>query len=222
VNYITCACLALATWVLAGNAGAQTRCPDTGAIVHASDAADAKSACGAVADAQAFLAAQGLDTSPAIEIRFVELMPEIVAGLPVLGCYVRSEQVVYALSFEQCRTRRLPHDIGIDRGFHRALVVHEVAHRIVTANAGREPLSAVAQEYFAYVTMFATMPAAQREQVLQKIPGSGFDATVEIDMTIYLIDPIQFGAQAYRHFLKPGNGRVFLRRVLDRQELIEG
>lgn len=99
--------------------------------------------------------------------------------------------------------------------------MHEVAHCIVSANAGREPLSAVAQEYFAYVTMFATMPAAQREQVLQKIPGNGFDATVEIDMTIYLIDPIQFGAQAYRHFLKPGNGRAFLRRVLNRQLLIE-
>jgi hypothetical protein len=221
VRYTTCACFALATWALAGTAGAQTRCPDTGAIVHASDTADAQSGCGAVSDAQAFLAAQGLDTSPAIEIRFVEVMPEIVAGLPVLGCYVRSEQVVYALSFAQCRTRRLPHDIGVDRDFHRALVVHEVAHRIVSANAGREPLSAVAQEYFAYVTMFATMPAAQREQVLQKIPGNGFDATVEIDMTIYLIDPIQFGAQAYRHFLKPGNGRVFLRRVLDRQVLIE-
>ncbi len=221
MSYLACAFVALAAWALTGDAGAQKRCPDTGALVHASDAADAQSACGAVADAQAFLAAQGLDTSHAIEIRFVEVMPEIVAGLPVLGCYVRSEQVVYALSFEQCRTRRLPHDIAVDRNFHRALVVHEVAHRIVTANAGREPLSAVAHEYFAYVTMFATMPAAQREQVLAKIPGSGFDATAEINLTTYLLDPVFFGAQAYRHFLKPANGRVFLRRALDRQVLIE-
>lgn len=221
MSYIACAVFALATWALAGNAGAQTRCPDTGALVHASDTADAQSACRAVADTQAFLAAQGLDTSHAIEIRFVEVMPEIVAGLPVLGCYVRSEQVIYALSFEQCRTRRLPHDIVVDRNFHRALVVHEVAHRIVTANAGREPLSAVAHEYFAYVTMFATMPAEQREQVLQKIPGSGFDAIVEINLTTYLLNPMFFGVQAYRHFLKPANGRVFLRRVLDRQVLVE-
>jgi hypothetical protein len=221
VRFIAHACLALVTWALVGNAGAQTYCPDTGSLVRATDAADAQSACSAVADTQAFLAAQGLDTSPAIEIRFVDVMPEIVAGLPVLGCYVRSEQVVYALTFEQCRTRRLPHGIEVDRAFHRALVVHEVAHRIVAANAGKEQLSAVAQEYFAYVTMFATMPAAQREQVLQKVPGNGFDATVEIDMTIYLIDPILFGSQAYRHFLKPGNGRVFLRRVLDRKVLIE-
>lgn len=221
MRYVACACLALVTWALAGSAGAQTRCPDTGALVHASDAADAQSACGAVADTQTFLAAQGLDTSPAIEIRFVDVMPEIVAGLPVLGCYVRSEQVVYALSFEQCRTRRLPHDIVVDRHFHRALVVHEVAHRIVAARAGKELLSAVAQEYFAYVTMFATMPAAQRDQLLAKIPGSGFDANVEINSSIYLLDPMYFGAQVYRHFLKPGNGRVFLRRVLDRQVLVE-
>ena len=221
MSYITCAIFAFATWAMAGNAGAQTRCPDTGALVHASDVADAQSACGAVADAKAFLAAQGLDTSHAIEIRFVEVMPEIVAGLPVLGCYVRSEQVVYALSFEQCRTRRLPHGIGVDRNFHRALVVHEVTHRIVTANAGREPLSAVAQEYISYVTMFTTMPSAQREKVLRKIPGIGFDATVEINLTTYLLDPMFFGAQAYRHFLKLGNGRVFLRRVIDRQVLIE-
>jgi hypothetical protein len=32
--------------------------------------------------------------------------------------------------------------------------------------------------------------------------------------TIYLLDPVRFGAQAYRHFLKPGNRRDHLHAIL--------
>ena len=32
--------------------------------------------------------------------------------------------------------------------------------------------------------------------------------------TYYQIDPARFSAEVYRHFIKPGNGKVFLQNVL--------
>jgi hypothetical protein len=35
----------------------------------------------------------------------------------------------------------------------------------------------------------------------------------------YSLSPNGFGAQAYRHFLKPGNGALFVRQILSGQVL---
>jgi hypothetical protein len=125
------------------------------------------------------------------------------------------------LTFARCQQRRLTHDVTIDRPVHMGLVAHEVAHRIVATNIRQVRLSTVAQEYIAYVTMYATMPEIHRQRVLKQIPGDGFDSDVQIDLTVYLIDPVRFGAQAYRHYLKPGVGRSFIARVLNGQALVE-
>lgn len=39
--------------------------------------------------------------------------------------------------------------------------------------------------------------------------------------TLYMLDPVRFGAQAYRHYLKPGNGREFLHAILAGKALVE-
>jgi hypothetical protein len=39
--------------------------------------------------------------------------------------------------------------------------------------------------------------------------------------SIYLMDPMRFGVQAYRHFLKPGNGRDYLHAILDGKVMLE-
>jgi hypothetical protein len=217
-------------WIVAGlvlalvasaDAAAQTRCQAAGAVVYATDNADVQSGCAAAGDGTAFLAAQGLDTNHPIEIRFVEVIPDLPPEVPALGCFVRSQQRIYMLAFEQCRTRVLAYGLEVDRTMHRALVAHEVAHSLLVANTSRGKLGVVAQEYIAYVTMFATMPDSYRQAVLQKIPGTGFATEAEINLTIYLLDPVRFGAQAYRHFSEPANGSAFLRRILNRQALVE-
>lgn len=190
-------------------------------VVEAADARDFETACrGAVAAAE-FLAASRLDVGIPIEISFVDVMPDSVAGTPSVGCYVRARNRIYVLTFARCRQRPLAHDVTVDRPFHTALVAHEVAHRIVTANVSEVGLSTVAQEYIAYVTMYATMPEIPRKRVLGQIPGDGFDSDVQINATVYLIDPVRFGAQAYRHYLKPGVGRSFIASVLNGQVLGE-
>jgi hypothetical protein len=200
---------------------APARCPQGNVVVEADDARDFETGCRGAAAAAEFLAASGLDVGIPIEISFVDVMPEIVAATPSVGCYVRARSRIYVLTFARCRQQRLAHDVAIDRPVHTGLVAHEVAHRIVAANVRQVRLSMVAQEYIAYVTMYATMPEIPRERVLGRIPGDGFDSEVQIDATVYLIDPVRFGAQAYRHYLKPGVGRSFIASVLNGQVLVE-
>lgn len=200
---------------------APARCPQGNAVVEAADARDFETGCRGAAAAAEFLAASGLDVGIPIEISFVDVMPDSVAGTPAVGCYVRARSRIYVLTFARCRQRRLAHDVTIDRPVHIGLVAHEVAHRIVAADVREVRLSTVAQEYIAYVTMYATMPEIPRQRVLRQIPGDGFDSDAQINATVYLIDPVRFGAQAYRHYLKPGLGRSFIASVLNGQVLVE-
>ncbi len=200
---------------------APARCPQGNVVVEAADARDFETGCRGAAAAAEFLAGSGLDVGIPIEISFVDVMPEIVAATPLVGCYIRARNRIYVLTFARCQQRRLAHDVTIDRSVHMGLVAHEVAHRIVAANVGQVRLSMVAQEYIAYVTMYATMPEIPRERVLGQVPGDGFDSDVQINATVYLIDPVRFGAQAYRHYLKPGVGRSFIASVLNGQRLVE-
>jgi hypothetical protein len=78
-----------------------------------------------------------------------------------------------------------------------------------------------ANEYVAYVTMLSTMPAALRDRVLANYPGTGYDNDVQIDDIIYLMNPMRFGVEVYRHFLKPGNGRDYLWRLLEGKALVD-
>jgi len=200
---------------------APARCPQGKVVIEAADASDFETGCGGAAAAAEFLAASGLDAGILIEISFVDVMPDSVAATPSVGCYVSARSRIYVLTFARCQQRRLTHDVTIDRPVHMGLVAHEVAHRIVATNIRQVRLSTVAQEYIAYVTMYATMPEIPRQRVLKQIPGDGFDSDVQIDLTVYLIDPVRFGAQAYRHYLKPGVGRSFIARVLNGQALVE-
>jgi len=63
--------------------------------------------------------------------------------------------------------------------------------------------SIAAKEYFAYVTVLATMePSRLRRRLADEYP------------LIYLLDPQRFGVRAYRHYLQPGHGREFLQAIV--------
>ena len=207
---------------LAGVAGvaAQERCPGVDAVIRASEPEDLQAGCQGAAAAVRFLAANGFDTAQPLEIHFVDVMPDSIPG-PTLGCFVRPMKRIYMLAGKNCIGRVLKYDIVVDAELHMGLVAHEVAHWIASHNFGNRRPSHVAQEYIAYVTMYASMPAAARNQVLMKIPGKGFGSEREITLTVYLLDPVRFGAQAYRHFRKPGKGAPFLQRVLKGQSLAQ-
>lgn len=204
-----------------GEAAQSLLCAGSSVVVEAADPADREAGCRGAEAAAAFLAASGLGAQIPVHISFVESLPPSAGVLPAVGCYVRSEDRVYVLSFARCQQKKLEHDVVIDRPVHIGLVTHEVAHAIVRADPRGATLGPVAHEYIAYVTMYATMPPDRRSQVLAQIPGDGFESELSINSFTYAVDPVRFGAQAYRHYLKPGIGRSFLASVLNGQVVLD-
>jgi hypothetical protein len=199
----------------------EAHCPGMSVSVHSLDKEDAESGCKAAADAVAFLAAFGVRTTTPVEIRFLEKLPDGLANPSALGCSVNAEQRVYMLTFSKCRKLGLAPDLPIDRALHRSLVAHEVAHQIAAANFKVQKPAVVAQEYIAYVTMFATMAPDQRDHILARFPGDGGDTERVFNLTLYMIAPHFFGAQAYRHFMRLEDRQAFLEKVLSGSALMD-
>jgi len=195
------------------------RCAGTNVTVQGVDRAEVQSACRGVAAAVTFLASLGLDTSAAGELRLVEALPAIQGGAAAYGCKVKAENRIYVLTLSECGKLPLAPDLQVDAAVHRSLVAHEVGHHIAAANFRMAEPTIVAHEYIAYVTMLATMDKEARERILAQFPGEGFESAREIGLTIYLMDPTRFGAFAYRHFMRPGNGASFLEQVLSGRAL---
>jgi hypothetical protein len=189
--------------------------------VHALDKEDTETGCKGAADAVAFLAALGLDATAPVEVRLLGRLPDGLVAPSALGCEVRAEQRVYMLTFSECRKLGLAPDLPIDRALYRSLVAHEVAHHVAAANFKVEKPPVVAHEYIAYVTMFATMAPYQRDRILEQFPGDGFDTERGLNLTLYMMAPHFFGAQAYRHFMQLEDRQAFLERVLSGSALAD-
>jgi len=198
----------------------EIRCDTWKVVVRSSDPADAKVACDAASDAIGFLKAQGFDVCCDIAI---DLVTELAcaAGPFTAGCYMEAERRVQILSFAEVRKFKTWMNVPIDVPLYRSLLTHEVGHVIGAHNFGVARPSIQAKEYIAYVTMLSTMTPAQRENVLEQFPGQGFEGDWQMSTTVYLLDPMRFGVQAYRHFLKAGNGRDYLHAILAGKVMVE-
>lgn len=195
-------------------------CHTATVVVLSGDEEDAASACSGAHDATTFLASQGLSVEDSITVELVEALPD-AASSSALGCYLDRERRAAVLTYAAARRRESWFGLPIDRSLYQSLVAHEVAHAIAACNFKPAKPSIQAQEYVAYITMFATMAPDQREVVLARYPGDGYEDDAQMSSIVYLFDPLRFGAEAYRHFLKPTNGRDYLRRVLEGKALVE-
>ena len=196
-------------------------CPGTSVSVHSLDKEDAETGCKGAVDAVAFLAALGVDTTAPVEVRFVERIPDLVGGVMALGCNVKAERRIYMLTFSECHKLGLAPGLSIDRALHRSLVAHEVAHHIAAANFKVKKPAVAAHEYIAYVTMLATMSPSQRDRILERFPGDSLDIERPFNLTLYMMAPHFFGAQAYRHFMRLEDRQAFLQRVLSGTALLD-
>jgi hypothetical protein len=198
----------------------EVRCDAQNVSVRSAVPADAKVACEGARDAIGFLAAEGFDVVSHVRIDLVPKLPR-VAEASAAGCYLESEQRVVILSFSEFKKFKDWLNVPIDVSLYRSIVAHEAAHALAACNFKVATPSIQAKEYIAYVTMFATMAPAQRERVLSRFPGQGFEGDWQVNSTIYLMDPMRFGAEAYRHFLKPANGRAYLHAILAGKVMLE-
>ena len=131
-----------------------------------------------------------------------------------LGCYQEEEQKVIVLTFSAFEKREVWFGVPVDRSMYRSLVTHEVVHAVASCNFTISKPTIHAKEYVAYVAMFAMMNPVIRARVLAANPGVGFDRESEINDLTYLLDPMRFGVEAYRHYLKTDHGDAFLLKAL--------
>lgn len=196
--------------------------------VHSCDPADVKLACEGAHDANYFLTAQGLIVAKPVLIVIAQKLPlaetATTGGFYLEspdGCHGDTARVVYILSYSEFKKFKNWFHIPIEASLYRSLAAHEVAHAISDCNFKLARPSIQAKEYLAYVTMFATMAPSVRARILRKSPGHGYDGDWQMGTAIYMVDPMRFGVQAYRHFLKPVNGRSYLHAILAGKAMIE-
>jgi hypothetical protein len=181
--------------------------------VQASAKPDAEAACVGARRALEFLAQAGLDGLPGATIDIVPELPGDLAGRAV-GCYERQTKRVLLLSFDAFQAGggwfRMPPSWEL----YRAAAAHEMAHAVVGCLSAPRRLPVAAHEYVAYVVFFATMEPSLRSALLLKFPGSGFTSTGQISDIQHMVNPSQFGVDAWRHYLKVDDRARWLRQVI--------
>ncbi len=189
------------------------RCAETRVVVRAADRRDADDACQGARRPIDFFNRLELRADEPIIVEIVSELPDIVSPTAA-GAFLKSEGRVLLQTYEKFRTNGTWFEVPVDRRLYQSAATHEIAHALALDNFRTPAPTIEAMEYIAYVTQFATMEESQRRQVLAAIPGDGFTDEVEMSTVIYMLAPMRFAAEAYRHYLKPGNGAVFLRAVL--------
>lgn len=192
---------------------AEFQCPHHNVVIYAADSSDVDYVCEAAGEAIGFLAENDFNTSRVVEVHLVKKLPA-EASASSYGCYDHPHRRVYMLPYLDCLERGPWASLPMDPELYKSLLAHEVAHAVAAANFAIARPSMLAHEYLAYVTMFEIMAPDEREQLLNRLPGSGFDSVDQMSVTYYLMDPLRFGAESYRHFLKLEDQKNFLKEVL--------
>jgi hypothetical protein len=189
-------------------------CPGTVLVaIRASAAADAEMACEGVERALEFLARSGFGPPPSTTIEIVSELPGELGGRAV-GCYLRQTRNILILTYESFQAGAQWFRMPADRDLYRAAAAHEMAHAVVGCHSEPVRLPVAAHEYVAYVVMFATLDPPLRERILAKFPGAGFTSTVQINEITHLVNPNQFGADSWRHYLRRRDRSNWLREII--------
>jgi len=211
---------ALLVAVAASNALAQAsagrheqRCEGIAVVVETSHPDTVATACEGARDALGFLHTL---PRPEGETLRVELLAALPAGLrpDAVGCYAIRSRRLMVLEQPLFLKRGTWFGVPVSPRLWRAVVAHEVAHALVGCHLQGRPLPSAAHEYVAYVTLFATLDAPTRDAALAAMPGRGFDHLAEINDVGYAFDPMRFGVESYRHWLRQPDRLGFLREVL--------
>jgi len=181
---------------------------------------DVQNVCTAALAVAAFYRDMGLAKVPTMHVTITDNIPPEV-GTNVLGRFAPKGGGIHILSYLAAGKSGALFGRHMDRVLYQSLAAHEIAHAFAACNASVEKLSVRANEYVAYVTMLATMDHSHRQEILEKIPGVGFEYEKQISETYYYLSPWQFGVNAYRHFLRPENGARFFQSVIRGQALLE-
>ena len=214
------ACLLLSFCHLAP--AGELHCADTPVTVVASAEIERKRVCTAAASATAFLATLGLParTDTGITIELLEELPGNNGGHAIGHCHPRRQRIEI-LSYEaaaQASTKYPPaFGVPMSTALWASYVAHEMAHAVAQAHFATGVPTFTASEYLAAVTQLTTMSPTVRARILANYSDTiAFEQDSEITELFYCTDPSRFAVKAYLHYLRPGNGAAFVRRLLQR------
>lgn len=188
-------------------------CADSSISIRAEEPINHQEICNSATEALAFFDRLDMELSHPIFIEVVTILPDFMSKTAV-GCYQQEKQKVIVLTFSEFEKRKLWFGVPVNRLMYSSLVTHEVSHAVASCNFKISEPTVQANEYIAYVAMFAMMNPVLRARILDANPGVGFESGRKINEIIYLFDPMRFGVEAYRHYLKKGNGDAFLLKTL--------
>lgn len=190
-------------------------CPGSPVLVDGADTRDQESVCAGAAGAFAFLARHGMEVEGTVTINVVDRLET----LHTFGQYNPETGRVALLSYGVCAEmtanapifRQAP---PLSRALYQSFVAHEVAHLVAQGLFEMDGPYVAAQEYIAYTTQLGAMEPALRERILARYDQPAFLEETEINEVFLLLDPEVFAVKAYRHFVAPGNGAAFYRKLL--------
>jgi hypothetical protein len=201
---------------LAALAGPAQPCAGIPVTVSAVSHTHVDAACDAARAASAFLSQCGLVLKRETTIRIVDEIAH-PCGARTLGQFVPSDRRIEITSLSRCGQnldadspyRRLP-VIEV----WRSLIAHEVAHGILYDHPSASRLPASAHEYLAYAVQIGTMSAESRAAFLTAFADADSQSLASFTTFAHDVEPLRFGARAYRHFMAPNHGCALLERIL--------
>jgi hypothetical protein len=181
--------------------------------IRSASAADARVVCEGAQRAHAFLTKAGLKVPQETVIEIVERLPGDMDGRAV-GCYIPATRRIFLLTYQAFAATGTWFREPVEPELYRAAASHEVGHAMAACNAESERLPLAAHEYVAYIAMFATMEPRMRQRILGHFPGTGLANSLQINLLVYLVDPLQFAVDAWRHYLRKPDKAAWLREIV--------
>ncbi len=200
------------------------RCPSTNVLVYAEKQADIPFVCKATTETLTFMIRAGLDIQDTFDIHLTDGFERLPQQELLLGVYEQQTNEIRVLSYECCKRLYKGEcfcGLELSREIHTSFIVHEIAHALTVDHLENEIGRVAAAEYIAYTTQFSLMPDNLRQKILTDINNEGFCNEVEITRLFHDLNPAVFAVKAYRHFIRPENGKNFYHKLITGQCLLD-
>ncbi len=193
-------------------------CADGSAIVAGAEEQDFADICQGVAEAFKFFVSHAVRPTEAVTIEVSKTIPA-EAGPTAAGCYIEQKRRVFVLPYNAFRRYKTWFGVPIDRAIYRALATHEAAHAVAACNFRIRNPTIQAKEYLAYAATLSSLPPRIRSRALRATPPQGFDSLERFRPMLYMVDPMRFGAEAYRHYAMASDPSSVVHAILSGEAL---
>lgn len=173
--------------------------------------------CRAATKAIVFLGQYGLHPQRSIVLEVVEEKIDY-QGHAAYGRYESDRDRIQLMSYAAILTHSAqPTMLGeaFDRVHYVGLIAHEVAHAVVDHNLVVKKFATISQEYLAYATQLAVLPAERREAIIRTMGVAAWAEGDVISPEYMAMSPSNFAVKSYRHLTSLENPAEFVGVLLN-------